>query len=252
MNDMFYITDLCGVFRDERKKKYNWPYVCRNFNSICYRYEGATEFVSAGQKYVAKKGDIVIIPENVAYSQKVSGYEKIVVAHFDAKTFPYDKLTVIPALEIPHIEELFTDIYRSYQKSGHKSDLETLSKLYMIFAHIDNGGCKRQKTLIERAGAIFDENYCDADFSVGEWAEKLNISHTYLRKLYIEAYGTSPCAYLQQRRLEYARELLDSGYYKIASVARMCGYYSPKRFSTAFSERFGISPQKYRGKEQKL
>lgn len=248
MNDIFYITDLCGVFRDERKKVYNWPYVRRDFSSICYRYDGDTEFVSGGQKYAAKKGDVVIIPENVAYSQKINGYEKIVVAHFNANAFPYDNLTVIPAAEVPCVEDFFTDIYESFQKNGHKAGFETLSKLYMIFAQIEHGGRKHQPTLIERAGAIFDESYCDPDFSVGEWAEKLNISHTYLRKLYIETYGTSPCAYLQQRRLEYARELLDSGYFKISSVARMCGYYNPKRFSTAFSAHYGVSPQKYRGK----
>ena len=45
----------------------------------------------------------------------------------------------------------------------------------------------------------------------------------------------------KNRLIEYAKELLRSGYYKTREIAEMSGFSDVKYFRTAFKKRFGIT-----------
>lgn len=58
--------------------------------------------------------------------------------------------------------------------------------------------------------------------------------------------GCSPLAYLRQRRLQRARQLLAHGCLPISEIAVRCGYSSQSAFTQAFSRRWQLSPSALR------
>lgn len=61
-----------------------------------------------------------------------------------------------------------------------------------------------------------------------------------------EATGTSPARWLQARRLDESRRLLEVTSWSIERVARACGYGSPVTFRQAFVTTYSTTPTSYR------
>ena len=68
------------------------------------------------------------------------------------------------------------------------------------------------------------------------------MSETYFRKLFEKHYGCSPLTYINQRRLDYAIELLKTKYYTVAEVSEKCGFSTPYYFSSFVKKKTGHPP----------
>jgi AraC family transcriptional regulator, transcriptional activator of the genes for pyochelin and ferripyochelin receptors len=74
---------------------------------------------------------------------------------------------------------------------------------------------------------------------------------TNARKLgagFVDLFGAPVYAFVKSRRLEEARNLLESGETSISRVAHNMGYH-PAHFATEFRKRFGISPTQAAGRK---
>ena len=70
----------------------------------------------------------------------------------------------------------------------------------------------------------------------------------WLYRLFMQEYGVSPAAYLREKRLAHARQLLQSSGLHVAEIARSVGYPDPLYFTKVFTRRFGCTPTAFRGK----
>lgn len=77
-------------------------------------------------------------------------------------------------------------------------------------------------------------------------AHMLGTSEKRLNDSFHQAFGVPIFAWLREQRLLRARQLLEQGETSIADIAAHCGYTSPANFSTAFRERFGLTPRDFR------
>jgi len=80
--------------------------------------------------------------------------------------------------------------------------------------------------------------------SVSAMAEMCGISDEYLRTLFRSYTGQTPLAYINTLRLEYARDLLQSGGLSVSDAAQRSGFDSPEYFSRMFKKRYNLSPSK--------
>lgn len=80
--------------------------------------------------------------------------------------------------------------------------------------------------------------------TISALAEMCGISDEYLRTLIRSHTGQTPLAYINTLRLEYARDLLMSGYHSVAQVAEVSGFESPEYFSRMFKKQYHITPRK--------
>ena len=78
-----------------------------------------------------------------------------------------------------------------------------------------------------------------------DMAKAAGISTVYFRKLFTAAYGISPAAYVQNLRINKAKDMLKSDYGSITDIALSLGYSDIYDFSRVFKRLTGISPAAY-------
>lgn len=77
-------------------------------------------------------------------------------------------------------------------------------------------------------------------------ARQAGLGESYFRHVFARAFGATPGQYVQQRRLERARELLTVTQLPIAQIAMECGFASQSYLTTCFKARHGVTPARFR------
>lgn len=89
-------------------------------------------------------------------------------------------------------------------------------------------------------------------WTVNELADRAGVSRAALGRRFTDLLGQPPIAYLTQRRLQLAADLLLESDATLPAIARRVGYGSPFALSAAFKREFGRSPQEYRNGDRDL
>lgn len=99
--------------------------------------------------------------------------------------------------------------------------------------------------LIAQAQDILRSRYTDA-LNITDLAEELGVSSRSLNRRFKNATGLSPSLYLQQQRLNTARELLRTSNLSISEVANAVGYSDSDYFCRRFRDAMKQTPSAYR------
>lgn len=86
--------------------------------------------------------------------------------------------------------------------------------------------------------------YLNKPHSLATLAHMSETNECYLKKNFKRVFGTTVFGYIQQARMERAKDILLKEKRKIGEVAKVSGYSSVSHFSKAFKKYFGFSPQK--------
>ncbi|WP_343929359.1 AraC family transcriptional regulator [Tsukamurella strandjordii] len=86
----------------------------------------------------------------------------------------------------------------------------------------------------------------DRPWTVAELAEVAMLSRSAFAARFTRLLGVAPSAYVTDRRLDRAAELLRESDLPVGEVGRAVGYGSEAGFSRAFSRRYGASPRRWR------
>ena len=103
-----------------------------------------------------------------------------------------------------------------------------------------------EQDFISRMNSHIMENIDNPKFSVEELADKLNVSRVQLYRKVKAILGMSISDHINNIRLEKAATMLRDGKMNISEIAYSLGFSSPNYFSTAFKNKFGISPKEYK------
>ena len=86
------------------------------------------------------------------------------------------------------------------------------------------------------------ESKIHSNLKLEEIAFLCNMSLSTFKRHFIEEYNVSPGKWLQDNRLQKAKELLQGGELKPSDIYLDIGYNNLSNFSVAFKNKFGISP----------
>lgn len=88
------------------------------------------------------------------------------------------------------------------------------------------------------------QNLAD-DLSLENLAARANLSSRSLSRLFVQELGMGPGRYVEQLRLEAARNLLQDSGASISTVARLTGFRHPENLRRSFHKHLSVSPQDY-------
>ena len=86
------------------------------------------------------------------------------------------------------------------------------------------------------------DNSTYSSVTIEELAFLSNMSLSTFKRRFIEEFKSPPGKWLRNKRLSKAKELLQSGTHKSSEIYQDLGYNNLSNFSSAFKNKFGISP----------
>jgi AraC-like DNA-binding protein len=98
---------------------------------------------------------------------------------------------------------------------------------------------------LRAAKDLMDRSFGD-ELDLDVLARCAGYSRYHFLRAFREAYGETPRKYLERRRIERARDLLDSANLTVTEVCNVVGYSSLGSFSARFKTVVGCSPIDYR------
>lgn len=110
----------------------------------------------------------------------------------------------------------------------------------------DNVQNKRFFKILTKINRIIEESYSDLNFGGEQLAEKLDISPSYLKKIFKANMDISLNEYIASRRLEKVTQLLRDTDIPIVTIAEQCGFYNVNYFYTMFKKKYGVTANTYR------
>ena len=103
----------------------------------------------------------------------------------------------------------------------------------------------------EAARALADtrrymEEHLDEPLTISTLSRRACLSATIFKAGFRRLYGLPVHAWLRQRRMERAAELLRDSSLSVLGVAQSVGYSSASQFTAAFRRQYGVTPAQYR------
>ena len=90
------------------------------------------------------------------------------------------------------------------------------------------------------------EEHLDEPLTISTLSRRSCLSATTFKAGFRRLYGLPVHAWLRQRRMERAAELLRSSSLSVLGVAQSVGYSSASQFTAAFRRQYGVTPAQYR------
>ena len=90
------------------------------------------------------------------------------------------------------------------------------------------------------------EEHLDEPLTISTLSRRACLSATTFKTSFRRLYGLPVHAWLRQRRMERAAELLRDSSLSVLGVAQSVGYSSASQFTAAFRRQYGVTPAQYR------
>ena len=221
-NDMisFNLLDVLEL-KQEHINMYNRK---RNFNALSFRLKADTVLKSRTGVFQMGDSYVSFVPSNLDYS-RVSKIDELIVIHFEVINCNARDIEFFEAKNPKAFQKLFTNILEcwNHKEVGYKYKCSAIFNEILALCYLENYKPKPVESKIKKSVDYLLKHYNDCDLSIKVIAEQSFISEVYFRKLFKEDYGISPQKYIIHLRIQYAKELISTGYYPLKEIALMSG-----------------------------
>ena len=256
---LFHLRDAQGA-----KMDYHYHEFCK----ILFLVEGMGAYSIEGKRYELRSGDIVLLGNHVVHRPEFesgNSYERLILyvspeflerqssADGDLKECfsgvdghvlrPNEKTKSVLFEQIRLLEEVLAD--HRYGRTVLSNSI-LLRMLVEIVRSLQSGEGNMQEPLKPRSKTVMDAvSYLDShlmdELSIESVSKKLHLSRFYLMHKFKEEMGTTIHAYVSDKRLLMARELISNGATSTEACFD-CGFQSYAAFARAYGKFFGVTP----------
>lgn len=100
--------------------------------------------------------------------------------------------------------------------------------------------------VIPSISASFPANrYCSAKISIDEIASQTYYSTDHFRVLFKKRVGKTPKAYILDKRLDYAKQLMLESNLSLFEISELCGFTDYIQFNKFFKKKEGVGPNEF-------
>lgn len=146
-----------------------------------------------------------------------------------------------------HIDSVSTEIAKKIELRSTVEDLQKLMlEMVKIYCQLVNKYSVKDYSPTVQKVIVMIEADLAADLSLSELATTLNINASYLSTVFKKETGKTITAYVNQRRIELAQELLKTTNLQIQTIAQYCGILDVHYFTRLFKKVTGVSPKQFR------
>ncbi len=239
------------------------------FAELFYVVRGEGSFMVEDKIFPVKEGDLVIINPNVEHTEKSLNASPLeyVVLGIDGLAFSFNKKDA----EVPfsvfnfhdnkqRIQFYMTNMLTEIEEQKPEYELICQNLLEVLLIQIMRNAnyhliaadivmSKKINKECSRVKRYLDSNYME-HITLDKLAEFTHMNKYYLIHAFTKYSGMSPISYLNYRRIEESKNLLETTDISIAQISNGIGFSSQAYFAQAFKKEQGISPNEYRKKKK--
>ena len=175
-------------------------------------------------------------------------------AHFRTKKLPEDILLDTSVVYHTRLNRSVCDIFEEiidetlnkqscYQSVCSYKLLSLLALLKREVLHTNNPH-KENSEQISRAVQYMNKSY-NSNLKLEDYAEMCSMSKFHFVRTFEKIVGCTPIEYRNNIRLQHAVDLLLEEKLTVNEISNIVGYSSASYFSSAFKQKYGLSPKQY-------
>lgn len=115
-----------------------------------------------------------------------------------------------------------------------------------VCIYIQQNRSIKKQDFIEDVLLYINQNFTDMNLSVSSISDRFKLSSSYLIKVFKESTGKGVLEYINNCRIEKAKQLLKESEFNVKTIAAKVGYYSINAFNRMFKKSEGITPGMYK------
>jgi len=224
-----------------------------NMKMMEARYAFENELINA-----VSRGQIHIVEKLISNFTEISFEDRINDKLRNYKNYAIIMNTILrKAAESGGVHPLYIDRV----SSGFAKEIEDISNLSAISTLmsrilrkycylVKENSIKSYSAPVQKA-IIFIDSDLTADLSLNHLAQLQNISPAYLSNIFHKETGEKLTDYVNKKRVNYAKQLLDTTNLQIQTIAQRCGIVDVHYFSRIFKKHTGKTPKEYRELQRK-
>ncbi len=218
---------------------------------LIIKRRGSSEYTVGEQTLTADPNHIVFLPAGVKYSMYIDRKGECTVIEFDT----------VRGESAAESREFFTnnedDIVATTKNILHYWNLrgpayhsKCLSEIYSLLTQISTiqsyaYSLAGKYRLIHKSVKYIENYYSEQDLYTPMLARMSGIGETYYRSIFIAVFGVAPTRYIQQYRVEKAKELLMNSTGSVEDIALAVGFANSSYFCKVFKTTTGLTPSEF-------
>ena len=174
----------------------------------------------------------------------LSQVDEMNISDYDKQRIRLFFLRSIFSLRQQYTPEEIPDEYTLAEIS--KSNAGTISRIELVLAEIYACLEKRQNKYLVETVAYLNQHFQDSSLSLSSVADIIGVNSSYLSKLFGDAYYKGFNQYLNDLRIQKAKELLRTSDMKIRDIGPSVGFLTVQTFIRVFKKSVGVTPNEYK------
>ena len=210
-----------------------------------------TYYFKNGEKFVVNKNDIIYLPKHSNYEVIADIPGECYAISFEVSEEVSFKPFVIRCKNSNSVLEHFKSARNVWKKKKTGYEMKCKSELYDILytlqqEHLLSYIHTSKHLMIQDAVNYIHNNYTNELLSISALAEMCNITPEYFRAIFKNFYGVSPLEYINNLKINHAKEMLESDLFSVTEAALSSGFSDISHFSRVFKKVTQYSPTEYK------
>lgn len=223
---------------------------------IAYIDQGAMDIDYEGSHYTALKGDVVFMDLKTPHSYGAAGsldfswlHIKGTICNNIYEHYRSKNGIIIHDYTCNDIKTNIRFILSSFKTGQMLSKTDLSSAIYKTLISslsAENNSTASKSTRVSTVAIEYMKYNLSSKINLIDIADSVHMSKYHFIRVFKNNTGYSPYEYLQKLRMDTAKHLLQTTDKTIGEISNAVGYQSEMGFTSAFSEKVGISPGRYR------
>lgn len=218
---------------------------------------GSSEYKIGNKKYVANSNNVLFIPAGTEYYMYIYKPGDCVIVEFDAS---YDTTPEVCEFFTSNDKEIATTVktlLQFWKLKGPAYHSKCLSELYTLVTQLSTVysytySLAGKYRMIHKSVKYIEANYRRIDLYTPDLAEMSGMGETYYRSIFLSVFNVPPAKYIQNYRIEKAKELLVNSSGSVEDIAVAVGFANSSYFCKVFKSTVGLTPSEFAAKSRRL
>lgn len=239
------VLSAATLYTSENTKRKRTDHGCW---SLIIKYEGQTVYTFNGKQTVSDINHLALLPKGSSYDLHCTKGGYCCMIEFDSP-LSFEEPFSFPVKNGEKFLKMFKQLEYKRSLKTPLMEMESIIDTYNIILSLVQAVSEPytpsdKQQILMPAIEYISQNY-SKNITNDTLADITGVSTVYFRKLFKQVIGVPPMTFVQNLRIEKAKEMLRSEWSTISDIAQSLGYSSLYDFSRAFKKHTGVAPSKY-------